>query len=138
MVTMKTLLNEVEKSLSNDEKEFLNTLIDRLETFNNVYLLTNRFIEKIEEYADSYFNSKTGNSVNKYHYYATLGIRFKILKKEVEWSNLDYVEEFKLTVLNLGLEEDYIYDKDAETLIRNNEFYNLLFTIKLIEGVDNE
>jgi len=101
-------------------------------------LLTKRFVDKIETYSDEYFKSKTGNAVNKYHYYTNLGFKFKILLKEVEWYKLDYIQGYRDLVLYLGLEEEYIYDKDVENAIKTNEFYKLIFTIKLIEGVDNE
>ena len=135
---MKKVIKQLKKNLKESEIDFLNYVLERLETFNSVYLLTKRFIDKIETYSDDYFKSKTGNAVNKYHYYTNLGIKFKILLKEVEWYKLDYIEEYKELVLNLGLEEEYIYDRDVETLIKTNEFYKLIFIIKLIEGVDNE
>jgi len=137
-MTMKRVIKKLKENLKESEIDFLNYILERLGTFNSVYLLTKRFVDKIETYSDEYFKSKTGNAVNKYHYYTSLGFKFKILLKEVEWYKLDYIEEYKSLVLNLGLEEEYIYDRDVETLVKTNEFYKLIFILKLIEGVDNE
>ena len=135
---MKRVIKKLKENLKESEIDFLNYILERLETFNSVYLLTKRFVDKIETYSDEYFKSKTGNAVNKYHYYTNLGFKFKILLKEVEWYKLDYIQGYRDLVLYLGLEEEYIYDKDVENAIKTNEFYKLIFTIKLIEGVDNE
>ena len=137
-MTIKRVIKKLKENLKESELDFLNYILERLETFNSVYLLTKRFIDKIETYSDEYFKSKTGNAVNKYHYYTNLGFKFIILLKEVEWHKLDYIQRYRDLVLNLGLEEEYIYDKDVENAIKTNEFYKLIFTIKLIEGVDNE
>jgi len=137
-MTINKVINKLYQNLNEDEIEFLNYVRIRLKNFNNIYLLTKRFINKIEDYTDEYLKTNNINSVDKYHYYATIGFKFKILTKEVEWCNINLVENYKHDISKLGLEEDIISDTDAINEIQHNVFYNLLFTLKLTKGDNNE
>jgi len=129
----KTIITKLQSNLSEMERTYLAFLLKKLETFNNVYLLTQRFIDKVEEYTDEYFKLNNLNTIDKYHLYVSIGFTMQILVEESEISTVNYFDVYKVAVNSLGLNKDFVYDEKVEKLIKSNLFYKTVFIIKTIK-----
>jgi hypothetical protein len=139
-MTIKKVIKKIMENLDVDEKDFYLFLKNEIKSFNNTYLLTRRFIEKIDGEAVRYLNNNKIKVVNKYHFYVSLGTKTSIiLKEDKEWSILDYVEMYKDELFRIqDLNKEVVYDKDVEDMIKHNGFYYLMFITKLIKGDEDE
>ena len=132
-MTIKKVIRKLRENLNEAEEDFLNYVEEELESFNITYLNSQRFIDKLNKISVDYFKKNQLNETFMYHYYLKIGIKFKILLKEVEWSNTDILELFNKELSTLdSVEKSIVVDKDVEPIIRNNGFYLLLFILKII------
>jgi len=142
MLIIKTI-NELLTKLNDEEKDFLFFIISELETFNNVYLMSKRYLDRIDEITDKYFNMEKVSTLTKFHYYISIGIKFDIVMIENK-CNYRFLDSYKETIKNLselGIDSKFVTDKDVEKTITDNKFYYLIFIIKIInifKGEENE
>ena len=138
MIAMKKIIkviNNLNKLSSSEEAEFIDELVQKLDSFNNVYLLTVRFINKINEYSDDILKINGMDSLVKYHLFLNIGVKFLLIANE-EQLDLNYiVTTFKsnLKGLETSINSTMIYDEDAEKTLFSNSFYMLLFILKIIQ-----
>ena len=137
--------NNLNKLLSNEELEFIDGLVQKLDNFNNVYLLTVRFINKINECSDIILKINGMDSLVKYHLFLNIGVKFLLIANEEQLDLKYVVSTFKLNLkgLETSINKTMIYDADAEKALYSNSFYMLLFILKIlqinnIEGDQNE
>ena len=132
-MTIKKVIRKLRENLNEAEEDFLNYVEEELESFNITYLNSQRFIDKLNKISVNYFKKNQLNETLMYHYYLKIGIKFKIVLKEVEWSNTDILQLFNKELSTLdSVEKSIVVDKDVEPIIRNNGFYLLLFILKII------
>ena len=132
------VINSLTKVLSDEELDFIEDLTEKMDTFNNVYLLTERFINKIDEYSDIILKINGMDPLVKYHLYLSIGVKFLLIANE-EQLDLKYtLSIFKLNLrgLKTSISDKMTYDENAEKALYSNNFYMLLFILKIIK-IDN-
>lgn len=138
-------INNLIKVCTQDEIQFLNTLLEKLDSFNSVYLLTIRFTNKIDEYSEDILKMDGMDPLIKYHIYLNIGVKFSLVVKDEELEVRHIINTFKTNLESMSshIDKKMIYDKGIEETLINNSFYMLIFILKImqinkIEGDKNE
>lgn len=127
---LKKTIEIVKQNLNDLEVVVLTNLLEKIKGFNNAYLLSMRFKEKVDDTLKDIIEDET-------HIKVSLGFKCRLIFVENNFDNKRIsaiLDVFKHTIKSNGISEDYAIDEEMVDLIKENYFYLLIVLMKVLEG----